>query len=100
MTLDEFFAWQLEQDVNHELLDGVPVPTVKAMTGTRRRHDYVTSNALAFLHARLRGGPCRPSTSDQSVITRRGTRRPDVTVECGEYDDTATTPWRRPSRAW
>jgi Uma2 family endonuclease len=87
MTLDEFFDWQLSQDKNYELVDGVPVMTVKAMTGATRRHDIVTVNAIISLGNQLRGGPCRPQTSDQSVLTFRGTRRPDITVECGKPHD-------------
>ncbi len=61
--------------------------TVKAMTGATRRHDYVTTNAIVALGSKLRGGPCRPSTSDQSIITYRGTRRPDVLIECGKFEE-------------
>jgi Uma2 family endonuclease len=87
MTVDEFFEWQRGQDRNYELVDGVPVLTVKAMTGATVRHDMVTVNAIASLHRRLRGKPCQPRTSDQSIVTLRGTRRPDVSVECGKPDD-------------
>ena len=44
MTVEEFFEWQLSQDKNYELVDGVPVLTVKAMTGATSRHDTVTVN--------------------------------------------------------
>lgn len=84
MSVEEFFDWQQRQDRNYELVDGVPVMTVKAMTGATDRHDRVTVNAIAVLHQKLRGKPCRPKTSDTSVITFRGTRRPDVLVECGK----------------
>lgn len=87
MTVEEFFEWQLEQDRNYELVDGVPVLPVKAMTGASRRHDTVTVNAIVSLGTQLRGRPCRPSTQDQSVKTFRGTRRPDLLVECGGRDD-------------
>lgn len=87
MTVEEFFEWQQSQDRNYELVDGVPVLTVKAMTGATVRHDMVTVNAIGSLHARLRGKPCKPRTSDQSVLTFRGTRRPDVSIECGKPDD-------------
>lgn len=87
MTVGEFFEWQQRQDRNYELVDGVPVLTVKAMTGATVRHDMVTVNAIGFLHRRLRGKPCKPRTSDQSVLTFRGTRRPDVSIECGKPDD-------------
>jgi Uma2 family endonuclease len=89
MTVEEFFEWQQRQDRNYELVDGVPVLTVKAMTGATVRHDTVTVNAIVTLGNRLRGKPCRPRTSDQSVLTFRGTRRPDVSVECGRPDDTS-----------
>jgi Uma2 family endonuclease len=87
MTVEEFFEWQQRQDKNYELVDGVPVLTVKAMTGATVRHDTVTVNAIGSLYQQLRGKPCRPRTSDQSVLTFRGTRRPDVSVECGMPDD-------------
>ena len=89
MTLEEFFEWQSRRDEPYELQDGVPVPTWKATTGATRRHDIVTTNVIAFLHVRLRGGPCRPQTDDQPVLTDRGTRRPGVIVECSEHDDDA-----------
>ena len=84
MTVEEFFAWQAEQDHNYELVDGVPVMTVKAMTGASDTHDTVTVNAIGTLFAQLRGKPCRPKTADTSVRTFRGTRRPDITIECGK----------------
>ncbi len=84
MTVDEFFAWQAEQDRNYELVDGVPVMTVKAMTGASDTHDRITVNAIGTLFAQLRGKPCRPKTADTSVRTIRGTRRPDITIECGK----------------
>ena len=87
MTVEEFFEWQLSQDKNYELVDGVPVLTVKAMTGATSRHDTVTVNAIVSLGNQLRGKPCRPRTSDQSVLTFRGTRRPDISIECGRPGD-------------
>ena len=89
MTVEEFFEWQQRQDKNYELVDGVPVMPPKAMTGASRRHDRITVNALAILHQALRGMPCSPTTDDQSVLTDRGTRRPDVTVDCGKADGSA-----------
>lgn len=87
MTVGEFFDWQQHQDRNYELVDGVPVLPLKSMTGATRRHDMVTVNAIIALGNKLRGTPCRPGTSDQSVLTYRGTRRPDVSVECGRPGD-------------
>lgn len=86
MTVEQFFEWQQGQDRNYELVDGVPVLPVKSMTGATATHDTLTVNAIAALHTRLRGKPCRARTTDISVRTFRGTRRPDVTVECGRPD--------------
>ncbi len=90
MTVDEFFAWQERQDMNYELRHGVPVPTIKAMTGATRRHDRVTTAVLASLAPQLRGTPCEPLTADQSVRTLYGTRRPDIIVNCGEPETDRT----------
>lgn len=89
MTVDEFFEWQQRQDRNYELVDGVPVMPLKAMTGASRRHDRITVNAILALGTQLRGKPCSPTTDDQSVLTDRGTRRPDITVDCGKADGSA-----------
>lgn len=89
MTVEEFFEWQQSQDKNYELVDGVPVLAVKAMTGASDRHDAITVNAIASLAGRLRGKPCRPRTQDRAIRTFRGTRRPDVLIDCGKPDRTS-----------
>ena len=40
MTPEEFFEWQSAQDGLYELVDGVPVPHVKMMTGASVQHDH------------------------------------------------------------
>lgn len=60
--------------------------TVKAMTGATDRHDRVTVSAIGTLFQQLKGKPCRPKTSDTSLRTFRGTRRPDLLIECGKPD--------------
>ncbi|TFF17865.1 Uma2 family endonuclease [Jiella endophytica] len=83
MTAEEFYAWQLEQDQNYELVDGIPVLPAKAMTGASRRHDIITFNILSLLRQKLRGKPCRPHTDDMTVRNPSGNiRRPDVIVDC------------------
>lgn len=85
MSVEAFFAWQLAQEGLYELVDGVPVPHVKMMTGASAQHDRVTVNVIAALHAQLRGSGCRPTTDDIALRTSIATiRRPDITVECGE----------------
>jgi Uma2 family endonuclease len=85
MTAEEFFAWQLGQAGLYELVDGVPVPHVKMMTGASAQHDRATVNIISTLNQQLRGSGCRPTTDDIALRTGITTlRRPDITVECGE----------------
>ena len=63
MSVEEFFAWQSEQDGLYELVDGIPVPHVKMMVGADVQHDRATVNIIASLHGQLRGSGCRPTTS-------------------------------------
>jgi Uma2 family endonuclease len=88
MTAEEFFEWQARQDKNYELVDGVPVLPLKAMTGATRRHDRIVTNTLFALMRRLRGGPCWPTTDDIATrIPRGNVRRPDITVDCSSAAD-------------
>lgn len=85
MTPEEFFRWQESQDEPFELVNGVPVPKHRMMTGASVQHDRVTVNVIITLGNQLRGSRCRPTTDDVSLRTRINTiRRPDVTIECGE----------------
>ncbi len=85
MGAEEFFDWQEKQERLYELVDGLPVLPLKMMTGASQAHDRAVVNIIAALHRQLRGGPCRPTTSDLAVRIPAGNiRRPDVTVECGQ----------------
>lgn len=94
MTADEFLVWCLDQEDTFELVDGVPVLKndngPEMMAGATRNHDQIVVNLIALLRAKLRGGPCGPSTADQASRMLRGNiRRPDVTIDCGPRDPTA-----------
>lgn len=84
MTQRDFLNWQTGQDALYELVDGRPVP--RSMTGATRRHDRIVTNAILSFGARLRDGPCWPSTADIAVRTGAGLRRPDLTIDCGPFD--------------
>jgi len=85
MSADAFFAWQEKQDRLYELVDGLPVLPLKMMTGASQAHDRAVVNIIRSLGNQLRGGPCRPTTSDLAVRIPAGNiRRPDVTIECGQ----------------
>src|SRR5260370_29622776 len=87
-TVEEFFAWQEGQSERYELVDGFPM---RMMAGAKNVHDDIVVNVLAELRNQLRGGGCRPFTSDGSVETKPGQiRRPDVGVDCGRRVPNAT----------
>ena len=87
MSAEEFFAWQEKQERLYELVDGLPVLPLKMMTGASQAHDRAVVNIIRSLGNQLRGGPCRPTTSDLAVRIPAGNiRRPDVTIECGQAD--------------
>ncbi len=97
MTPEEFFEWQAEQDRNDELVDGVPVLPVKALTGVSHRHDHATVNILRVLGNKLRGKLCRPHTDDIAVRNAsRNVRRPDILVDCRSSPDARTMEAREP----
>ena len=59
MTPEEFFRWQEGQDEPFELVDGVPIPKHRMMTGASVQHDRVTVNVIIALGNQLRGSRCR-----------------------------------------
>jgi Uma2 family endonuclease len=87
-TVEAFFAWQEKQPECYELVEGFPV---RMMAVAKNVHDDIVVNVLAELRNQLRGGGCRPFTSDGSIETKPGQiRRPDVGVDCGRRDPNAT----------
>jgi Uma2 family endonuclease len=81
MTFEEFVAWERHQETRHEFVDGVAV----AMAAGTEAHNVIQGNLFAAALTRLRGGPCRPFTSDMLVQTGTGKGRyPDVTIDCGQ----------------
>jgi len=88
VTVEEFFAWQERQPERYELVDGFPA---RMMAGAKNVHDDIVVNVLAELRSQLRGGGCRPFTSDGSIETKPGQiRRPDIGIDCGRRDPNAT----------
>lgn len=90
MTAAEYLEWERSQRDRHQLLRG----EVYAMAGGSPRHNLVCANVLARLHAALRGGSCRPFTSDQKIhIPASGDFvYADAIVICGNVELHAGTP--------
>ena len=63
MTFDEFLDWERHQETKHEFVNGAPV----AMAGGTEAHNVAQGNLFAAALTKLRGGPCRPFTSDMTI---------------------------------
>jgi Uma2 family endonuclease len=87
-TLDEFLAWEDEQDERYEFLDGL----VRMMTGGTEDHDRLSVNLIALLRNALRGGPCSVHASNLKVVSRGGNASmyPELFVRCGPREGKRT----------
>ncbi len=88
LTPDEYLAWEREQPIRHEYIDG----EVYAMTGGTLPHNAIAVNLISILRGRLRGTQCRVYAADAKVrISAQGPYfYPDVVVTCDERDRRAT----------
>ena len=78
MVLDEFLAWEREQELRFEF-DGLqPVP----LTGGSVAHSVVATNLVRALQDRLAGSPCRAFRGDLKIVVAGRVRYPDAVVTC------------------
>lgn len=63
ISVADYLAGEEVGQTKHEYLGG----TVHAMAGASNRHNDIAGNCFAFLHAKLRGKPCRPYNSDTKI---------------------------------
>ncbi len=83
-TPEEYFAWEEQQQVRHEYIDG----EVYAMTGGTINHSDVAGNFLILLKTHLRGSGCKALNSDARVNIVKSSHYvyPDLSVTCDERD--------------
>ncbi len=62
-TPEEYLAAERSASQKHELFGG----EIFAMAGCSERHDTIAANVTTALGNALRGGPCRPHTSDMRI---------------------------------
>ena len=87
MTLEQFLAWEEQQERRHEFVDGFP----RAMTGGTLRHNAIAGNIYSALRAPARRSGCRAHFSDVQVRAPSGrVYYPDVVVRCGPFSQTDT----------
>ncbi|WP_425618829.1 Uma2 family endonuclease [Anatilimnocola sp. NA78] len=80
-TVEEYLAREERSELKHEYYRG----EIFAMSGGSRNHSKITGNVYFQLRVALKGGPCRPSNSDQRIfIPKVGLHTyPDLSVVCG-----------------
>jgi Uma2 family endonuclease len=80
MEPEDFFVWQLGQDIRYELIDGVPV---EIMAGASGMHDTMVVDIMSLLRAQLRGTGGFVCTADTAIRTKiRSLRRADALITC------------------
>ena len=83
----EYLAFERENPYKSEYYAG----EIFALAGASRRHNLITTNVIAALHAQLRGRTCTVYSSDMRVkVSQTGLYTyPDALVVCGRelFDD-------------
>ena len=84
LTEEEYLAFEREAEEKHEYYAG----EIFAFAGASRRHNLITGNFFAALHAQLRDRDCEVFSSDMRVrISPSGAYTyPDVVALCGEAE--------------
>lgn len=77
-TVDAFLDWAETQDEDWEFFDGA----LRMMSPPGVEHNAIVTNLGGLLHARLRGGPCRPHIGGTGLRTENRLLRPDLAVTC------------------
>jgi Uma2 family endonuclease len=80
MTPEEYLAYEKDQQIRHELVDGY----LCAMTGASDRHEEIALNLAAALRMQLRGTLCRAYKGDLKIRVADDFYYTDVFVRCSE----------------
>ncbi len=78
MSLDEFLAWEREQELKYEFDGFQPV----AMNGDTIAHSEIATHLVEALRRRLQGRSRRAFRSDLKILVAGRIRYPDATVTC------------------
>lgn len=84
MTIEEYLAWELNQDIRYDYING----EVFAMTGGTIPHNDIALNLYTSLRPHLRPRGCRINVSDVKVqVSSKGPYfYPDLIVSCHPED--------------
>jgi Uma2 family endonuclease len=86
LTVQEYLTLERQSETKSDYLAGESF----AMTGASRRHNLISGNIFADLHAQLSGTACEVYTGDMRVRTPTDLLcYPDIVAACGEprFDD-------------
>jgi Uma2 family endonuclease len=83
-TVEDFLAWEREQEERYEFFDGL----IRMMVGGTADHNRIAGRVFAALLAKLRGGPCSVFIEGMKVAGATATMYPDVAVTCSPVDAT------------
>lgn len=95
MTVEEYLAWESQQELRYEYCDG----QVIAMAGGTKTHDKLAFNLRRALSDRVEAQGCDMTGSDVKVLVRKGVsyRYPDLAVSCDERDQSNETFYEFPT---
>jgi len=77
-TVEEFLAWEREQEERYEYAGGI----IRMMVGGTLDHNTIALNVASRLRALLAGGSCRVFMEGVKVVSDAATMYPDVVVTC------------------
>ena len=77
-TVEEFLAWEREQEERYEYVGGV----IRIMVGGTLDHNTIAGNVFSGLRSQLRDGGCRAFMEGVKVVSASATMYPDVVVTC------------------
>jgi Uma2 family endonuclease len=75
-TVDEFLAWEREQEERYEYAGGV----VRMMVAGTLDRNTIAGNVFSGLRSQLRGSPCRVFVEAVKVVSDAATMYPDAVV--------------------
>jgi len=81
-TVDDFLAWERQQEERYEWHDGM----VRAMVGGTLDHNRIVNNLVAALRPKLRGTPCAVFSENVKVKVGLAITYSDLVNTCSPQD--------------
>lgn len=83
-TIEEYLQMEEQSVEKHEYYQG----EIFAMAGAKVTHNIIAANILVALSVKLKGKPCKPFNSDQSIHVKKNSlfTYPDISIICNEIE--------------